>query len=44
MLPILRTQRLTLRPWRADDAEFVWNMYSRSEVARFLGRQPAVLT
>lgn len=44
MLPTLHTQRLTLRPWRADDAEFVWDMYSRPEVVRFLGRQPAVLT
>lgn len=38
------TARLTLRPWRDDDDAFAFDLYSRWEVARFLGRTPAVLT
>jgi len=40
----LATDRLSLRPWREDDADFAFDLYSRWEVARFLGRAPAVLT
>jgi RimJ/RimL family protein N-acetyltransferase len=44
-IPIeLTTERLVLRPWRDDDAAFAFDLYSRWEVARFLGRAPAVLT
>lgn len=44
-IPIeLTTERLELRPWRDDDAAFAFDLYSRWEVARFLGRAPAVLT
>lgn len=40
----LTTERLVLRPWRDDDAAFAFDLYSRWEVARFLGRTPAVMT
>ena len=40
----LRTARILLRPWREDDAGFAFDLYSRWEVARFLGRTPAVMT
>ena len=44
MLPTLQSERLTLRPWTADDAEAVFDLYSRWEVMRFLGTNPAVMT
>lgn len=37
------TERLLLRPFTVDDADFVWDMYSRWEVQRYLGREPRVL-
>ena len=40
----LRTDRLVLRPWRDDDTGFAFDLYSRWEVARFLGRTPALMT
>lgn len=40
----LLTPRLTLRGWREDDAEFVFDLYSRWEVQRFIGRVPRVMT
>jgi RimJ/RimL family protein N-acetyltransferase len=40
----LATDRLSLRPWREDDADFAFDLYSRWDVVRFLGRTPAVLT
>lgn len=43
MLPTLDSDRLVLRPWRDDDAEFVLDLYSRPEVMRYLGRNPVVL-
>lgn len=44
-IPItLTTDRLILRPWGDDDADFAFDLYSRWEVARFLGRTPAVMT
>lgn len=39
----LRTDRLILRDWRPDDADFVFDMYSRWEVQRFIGRVPRVM-
>jgi len=39
----LTTERLTLRPWHLDDADFVFDMYARDEVQRYLGRNPTVL-
>ncbi|GAA4145120.1 GNAT family N-acetyltransferase [Leifsonia shinshuensis] len=40
----LTTDRLVLRPWHDDDADFAFDLYSRWEVARYLGRTPAVMT
>ncbi|WP_272912524.1 GNAT family N-acetyltransferase [Arthrobacter sp. FW306-06-A] len=40
---ILETERLILRPWHTDDAEFVLDLYSRWEVQRFIGNQPRVI-
>lgn len=37
------TDRLILRPWTLDDVEFVFDMYSRWEVQRFIGFSPRVL-
>ena len=42
-MSILRSERLTLRPYTLDDVDFVFDMYSRWEVQRFLGRTPRVL-
>jgi RimJ/RimL family protein N-acetyltransferase len=39
----LRTARLLLRPWRPADAEALLDMYSRWEVARYLGPTPRVM-
>lgn len=39
----LETDRLTLRPFEADDRDAVYGMYSRWEVQRFLGRSPRVM-
>ncbi|MEC5179517.1 GNAT family N-acetyltransferase [Arthrobacter sp. CG_A4] len=33
----LRSERLTLRRWEESDADFVFDMYSRWEVQRFIG-------
>lgn len=42
-MPTLTTGRLTLRDWRADDADFVFDLYSRPEVQRYIGRTPTVM-
>ncbi|MDM4761420.1 GNAT family N-acetyltransferase [Galbitalea sp. SE-J8] len=39
----LTTDRLTLRPFTPDDADFVLDTYSRWEVQRYIGRVPRVL-
>jgi RimJ/RimL family protein N-acetyltransferase len=39
----LSTERLTLRPWTRDDAAFVFDMYSRWEVQRFIGTTPRLM-
>ena len=39
----LRSERLTLRPYDVEDADFVLDMYSRWEVQRYLGRTPQVM-
>ena len=36
----LRTERLDLRLWRDDEAERVFDIYARDEVARWLGAAP----
>ncbi|SEB59780.1 Protein N-acetyltransferase, RimJ/RimL family [Paramicrobacterium humi] len=35
---MLETERLTLRTWTLRDADFVFDMYSRHEVRRYIGR------
>ena len=42
-MPTLTTDRLTLRPWRDDDADFVLDLYSRLEVQRYIGRVPRLM-
>jgi RimJ/RimL family protein N-acetyltransferase len=37
------TDRLTLRPWTREDAGFVFDLYSRWEVQRFIGIAPQVM-
>jgi RimJ/RimL family protein N-acetyltransferase len=39
----LETDRLTLRAWRREDAPALFDIYSRWEVARYLGSTPRVL-
>ncbi|KAA9111544.1 GNAT family N-acetyltransferase [Microbacterium rhizomatis] len=41
----LRTARLTLRPWTdsADDLAFLFDMYSREEVQRYIGVTPQLM-
>ncbi|MFF2054014.1 GNAT family N-acetyltransferase [Leifsonia sp. NPDC058194] len=43
-IPDLSTDRLVLRRWQPDDAPFAFDLYSRWEVQRFLGRPPRVLS
>ena len=40
----LSGERVLLRPWRLDDAAFVYDLYSRWEVQRYIGREPQVMT
>jgi RimJ/RimL family protein N-acetyltransferase len=40
----LTTDRLSLRPIAPDDADFVFDMYSRWEVQRFIGREPRAMS
>ena len=37
------TDRLFLRRWEDGDADFVFDMYSRWDVQRFIGRVPRVM-
>lgn len=39
----LSTERLRLRAWEPEDADFVYDMYSRWEVQRFIGLVPRVM-
>ncbi|MBT2532234.1 GNAT family N-acetyltransferase [Arthrobacter sp. ISL-48] len=39
----LETDRLTLRPWEPEDADFAFDLYSRWEVQRFIGAVPQVM-
>jgi len=39
----LKTERLSLRPWEPADADFVFDMYSRWEVQRFIGLVPRIM-
>lgn len=40
----LTTDRLSLRPFAVEDADFIFDMYSRWQVQRFIGREPRVMT
>ena len=40
----LRSARLRLREWAAEDVDFVFDRYSRWEVQRHLGLVPRVMT
>ncbi|HWD61647.1 MAG TPA: GNAT family N-acetyltransferase [Humibacter sp.] len=40
----LTTERLTLRPFTLDDVDFLFDIYSRWEAQRFIGREPRVMT
>lgn len=40
---VFETERLTVRPYEPEDAEFVLDMYSRWEVQQFLGPSPRSL-
>jgi len=37
------TDRLLLRPWEESDVDFVFDLYSRFKVQRFIGRVPRVM-
>jgi RimJ/RimL family protein N-acetyltransferase len=39
----ITSDRLVLRPWRADDAGFLLDLESRPEVVRFLGAHPTTM-
>ncbi len=39
----LPTERLLLRPWTIGDADFVFDLYSRWDVQRFIGSVPRVM-
>lgn len=39
----LETERLILREWEPEDADFVLDLYSRWEVQRFIGNHPQVM-
>ncbi|MET8372753.1 GNAT family N-acetyltransferase [Micromonospora sp. DT68] len=40
----ITNNRLLLRPWRDDDAEFLLDLESRWEVVRFLGAHPTTMS
>ena len=39
----IASDRLLLRPWRDEDADFLLDLESRWEVVRFLGAQPTIM-
>jgi RimJ/RimL family protein N-acetyltransferase len=40
----LRSARLRLRGWRPEDVDFLFDLYSREEVQRYIGLVPRVMT
>lgn len=38
--PVFETERTMVRPWRADEAERLYDIYARWEVSRWLGSPP----
>lgn len=43
MSEVIETERLRLRPWRAEDLDAFFDIYSRMEVMRYLGSVPRVI-
>lgn len=43
MTSLIKTERLALRPWEDTDVDFVYDLYSRWVVQRFIGTEPAVM-
>ncbi len=43
VMETLRTERLVLRTWHHDDAGAIFDIYSRWDVARYLGAAPTVM-
>ncbi|MEN0065605.1 MAG: GNAT family N-acetyltransferase [Myxococcota bacterium] len=41
MLPVLTTERLTLRPWTLDDTPAAYRLYGDADVTRFIGGDTA---
>jgi len=41
---IYKTDRLIVRPWKLDEVERVYDMYSRWEVVRWVGVSPKAMT
>jgi RimJ/RimL family protein N-acetyltransferase len=41
---VIETDRTVIRDWRPDEADRFFDIYSRWEVARWLGAQPAAMT
>ncbi|WP_104091579.1 GNAT family N-acetyltransferase [Arthrobacter sp. GMC3] len=39
----ITTERLVLRPWEDSDVDFVYDLYSRWVVQRFIGTEPRVM-
>jgi hypothetical protein len=37
---VLRTERLAIRPWRADEADRFFDLHRRVEVALWIGGRP----
>jgi RimJ/RimL family protein N-acetyltransferase len=42
MSTLVETERLVIRPWRADEAERLYDMHRRIEVAKWIGGRPMV--
>jgi RimJ/RimL family protein N-acetyltransferase len=40
---VITSDRLLLRPWQDDDADFLFDLESRWEVVRFLGAHPTTM-
>jgi RimJ/RimL family protein N-acetyltransferase len=41
---VIETERTTIRDWRPTEADRFFDIYSRGEVARWLGAQPTAMT
>ncbi|MDJ0315766.1 GNAT family N-acetyltransferase [Arthrobacter antibioticus] len=43
MTEVINTERLALRPWEDSDVDFIYDLYSRWVVQRFIGTEPTVM-